>query len=56
MGFFSNFFSGKSKGEDDKPAIYGGDGLTKHAPAIINCGSIPKAAISRVFISIFLDQ
>jgi hypothetical protein len=43
MGFFSNFFSGKSKGEDDKPAIYGGDGLTKHTPAIINCGSMRTA-------------
>lgn len=43
MGFFSRFFGGKSNTDDEKPAMYGGDGLTQSSPVIINCASMGVA-------------
>lgn len=44
MGFFSKLLgSKKADRSDDKPPIYGGDGMSAHSPAIINCASIGMA-------------
>ena len=53
MSIISRLFGNKKKSEhDDKPPIYGGDGLSDHSPAIINCASMEMAqALIDRFIS-----
>lgn len=60
MNFFSRLFGRKkvdkqethSSPEESLPAIYGGDGLSKTSPAIINCASNRMAAsLMNQFIS-----
>ncbi|EML1877568.1 TPA: hypothetical protein R2X00_005226 [Escherichia coli] len=53
MGIISRLFGGKSKPQyDNKPPIYGGDGLTDRSPAIVNCASMGMAqALIDGFIS-----
>ncbi|MDT4843922.1 hypothetical protein FQZ97_778610 [compost metagenome] len=44
MSIISRLFGGKSKEQqDDKPPIYGGDGLSDRSPAIVNCASMGMA-------------
>lgn len=44
MSFFSNLFGSKSKqNPNDKPPVYGGDGLSADSPVIINCASMEMA-------------
>lgn len=44
MGIFRRLFSGLIKDKpSDKPPIYGGDGLSKESPAIVNCASMSMA-------------
>lgn len=44
MGIISRLFGGNNKPQDDdKPPIYGGDGLSDRSPAIINCASMAMA-------------
>lgn len=44
MSIFSWLLGGKKKSEyDDKPPIYGGDGLSDNSPAIVNCASMGMA-------------
>ena len=53
MGIISRLFGGNNKPQhDDKPPIYGGDGLSDRSPAIINCASMAMAqALIDGFIS-----
>ena len=52
MSIISRLFGKKKNDYDDKPPIYGGDGLTDHSPAIINCASMGMAqALIDGFIS-----
>jgi hypothetical protein len=53
MSIISRLFgSKKEKEHDDKPPIYGGDGLSDHSPAIVNCASMGMAqALIDGFIS-----
>ena len=54
MNFISRFFGSKKKSEhDDKPPIYGGDGLSGHSPAIVNCASMGMA---RALIDGFISE
>ncbi|KAB7619455.1 hypothetical protein [Alkalilimnicola sp. S0819] len=43
MGIISRLFGRNSNSLDDKPPIYGGDGLSDQSPAIINCASMGMA-------------
>lgn len=53
MSIFSKLFGSKKKSDyDDKPPIYGGDGLSDDSPAIVNCASMGMAqALIDSFIS-----
>ena len=53
MSIISRFFGSKKKdGYNDKPPIYGGDGLSDTSPVIINCSSMSMAqALIDSFIS-----
>ena len=51
MSIFSKLFGNKNK-NDDKPPIYGGDGLSDNSPAIVNCAGMGMAqALIDSFIS-----
>lgn len=43
MGLLTFLFGSKKSNFDDKPPIYGGDGLSDSSPAIINCASMDMA-------------
>ncbi len=53
MSIISRLFGSKRKNNhDDKPPIYGGDGLSDNSPAIVNCASMGMAkALIDGFIS-----
>ncbi len=54
MSIISRLFGGKKKNKyDDKPPIYGGDGLSDHSPAIVNCASMGMA---RALIDGFISE
>lgn len=46
MSIISRLFGSKRKNNhDDKPPIYGGDGLSDNSPAIVNCASMGMAQL-----------